>query len=123
MASLDAIWEWLYNNKLVFTIVELVVGFFFVFFGRKFFKIIIFLVGVAATVAACWIAFYVFILKDDTEDWLGWAVLAVGILLGCVIGYLLTKFMIVGAFILAGWGGLMVGLLAYNALFYKWVDG
>lgn len=123
MARLDAIWEWLENNKLVFTILEIAVGFFFVFFGRKFIKIIIFIVGVGATVGLCWVIFYSFFLKDDTSQWVGWAVFAVGLLLGGVVGFLLTKFLVVGAFLLAGWGGFSIGLLLYNAFFHKYIEG
>jgi hypothetical protein len=65
VASLDALWSWLEKNKIVMMIVFIAVGFVFLIFGRKLFKIIVFLLGVIITVAATWIIFYTYYETDD----------------------------------------------------------
>jgi hypothetical protein len=96
-------------------IVFIAVGILFVFFGRKLFKIIVFMIGVILTVGAVWIVFYTFFKTDEMEQWIGWGVFGGSLLVGCLIGWLLTKVMLLGAFLLAAWGGFTVGLLVYNA--------
>lgn len=39
--------------------------------------------------------------------------------MGLLVGYLCTKLVKLGAFLLATWGGLSLGLLLYNAFLYK----
>jgi hypothetical protein len=48
-------------------IVFIAVGILFVFFGRKLFKIIVFMIGVILTVGGVWIVFYTFFKTDEME--------------------------------------------------------
>lgn len=38
------------------------------------------------------------------------------------MGYLLTKIVIIGAFLLTGWGGYTLSLLLINSFLYKYID-
>ena len=63
--------------------------------------------------------FYALFLQDDTEDWVGWTVLICAGLIGLIVGVLMVKIQRVGAAILAGWGGFMLGLLLNETVLYK----
>lgn len=61
-------------------------------------------------------------MKANTKAWVGWVVLACSILVGLIVGCIFIKIARLGAFILAAWGGFALGLLIYNAFFYKLVN-
>lgn len=90
VASLDALWEWLDNNKIFMCIIFIIFGIAFVFFGRKFVKIILFLTGVLVTVVVSWSIFYSTFLTENTENWVGWVVLIGSALVGVLLGWLLV---------------------------------
>jgi hypothetical protein len=86
-------------------------------FGRALLKPTLFLTGVLLAAFIIIYIFYTTFLKTTTKVWIGYAVLGGSIIVGLLVGFVLAKFVKVGAFILAGWGGFAVGLLIYNALF------
>lgn len=106
-------YSWLWGVLLI------VAGVFLCFFGRWFFSAAIFLATTLAVVALILLVFYTTFLKDTTEDWVGWTVLACSILIGLVAGFFMLKIKRVGAALLAGWGGFMVGVLINEMALYK----
>lgn len=78
-----------------------------------------FIIGVLTTFAAVALVFYASFLSQNTEDWVFWVVLAVCVVAGIFVGYLLAKFVKFGAAILAGWGGFVCGLLLNEAVLYR----
>lgn len=88
------------------------------FFGRKLFRPVIFLTGLILTVSFIMIIFYLFFFNENRKSYVGWIVLAVGFVAGLVIGFLLVKFIKVGAFLFAGWGGFTLGLILWNTFIY-----
>jgi hypothetical protein len=100
-------------------VVFLALGFLICFFGRRLFKPVIFIAGIIATVCLVWLIFYSTFLSSSTKSWVGWVVLAVSIGGGILVGFLFIKFIKVGVFVLAGFGGYTLGLLLYNAVLYK----
>ena len=89
------------------------------FAGRLLLKPTLFITGVLLAVFVILYIFYTTFLKKNMEIWVAWAVLGGSLLVGLILGYFLSKFVKVGAFVLAGWGGFAVGLLLFNAFFYK----
>ena len=63
--------------------------------------------------------FYALFLSDDTEDWVGWTVMICAGIIGLIVGIIMIKLQRVGAAILAGWGGFMLGLLINETVLYK----
>mmetsp|Transcript_44060 Transcript_44060/g.59731 ORF Transcript_44060/g.59731 Transcript_44060/m.59731 type:complete len:137 (+) Transcript_44060:765-1175(+) len=78
-----------------------------------------FIIGILTTVAAVALLFYTTFLSQDTEEWVFWTTLGGAIVGGIIVGYLLAKFIKVGAAILAGWGGFTCGLLLNEAVLYR----
>jgi hypothetical protein len=117
--SLSALWQWFSDNKWVMFSVFLIVGFLICFLGRTLFRPVIFIAGVLLSVSLIWIIFYSTFLNENSKGWVGWVVLAGAILFGLIIGCLLIKFVKIGAFVLAAWGGYALGLLLWNAFLYK----
>jgi hypothetical protein len=99
--------------------VFLVLGCLICFLGRTLFRPVIFIGGVLLSVSLIWIIFYSTFLSENSKGWVGWVVLVGAILFGLIIGCLLIKFIKIGAFILAAWGGYALGLLLWNAFLYK----
>lgn len=97
----------------------LVVGTVTCFMGRTLFKPVIFIVGVIMATSLIMLISYSTFLSDNDKTWVGWVVLAVAVLLGLLLGYLFIKFIKLGAFALAAWGGFSFALLIYNAFLYK----
>lgn len=88
------------------------------FFGRRLFKPAMFISGIVVIVFLTFAIFYGTFLKENTQGWVGWVVLICAILVGSLFGFILTKVVKLGAFILAAWGGFCLALLLYNSFFY-----
>lgn len=113
MQLFDTYW-WLFGTICT------VVGLFVALFGRSLLRIVLFIVGMGATVFAIIILFYSTFLQDNTEDWIFWTVLGASVLLGALIGFLCTKLVKFGGAILSAWGGFMVGMLINESWLYMY---
>ena len=58
-----------------------------------------------------WLLFYSTFLSDSTEYWVGWVVLAGAVIVGLFVGFLLYKCQRLGAAIIGGWGGFLLGIV------------
>lgn len=97
----------------------LVSGLIICFMGRTIFKPILFIVSCFTTFCLVMLLSYSTFLSNNPKAWAGWVTLAVAILLGLLLGWLLLKFIRIGIFLVAAMGGYSVGLLIYNAFLYK----
>ena len=88
-------------------------------FGRKLFKPTIFLIGLIAFTLFAMMFCYTTFFSENTEEWVGWTVFTISFLIGILIGLLLAKLSNIGLAVLAGWGGVCLGLLLYGAFLYK----
>lgn len=77
-----------------------------------------FIAGMILACAFVWVIAYKTFLSDNPEGWVGWVTLVVALALGVVCGFLLIKFVYVGAFVMAAWGGFALSLLLYNSVMY-----
>ena len=96
---------WLWGAVLI------VIGFFLALFGQKLFSVTLFIIGTMLTVVLVWLLFYSTFLSDSTEGWVGWVVLGCSILIGLAGGFLLYKCQRLGASIVGGWGGFLLGVV------------
>lgn len=64
------------------------------------------------------LVFYTTFLKNTTADWVGWTVLGCSIIFGVILGLVMTKLQRVGAAIIAGWGGFVLGILLNESVLY-----
>ena len=116
--DLDAIWVFMEQYSYLWGALLIVGGIFFGFFGRKLFKAAIFIVTTICVAFGIMLLFYTTFLDDTTESWVGWTVLACAILIGLVAGFFMMKIERVGAALLAGWGGFLVGMLLNETVLY-----
>lgn len=63
--------------------------------------------------------FYVLFLPNDVDSWVGWLLLSISVVLGCIGGFFASKLIRVGVFFLGLLSGAGVGLLLNNIVFYK----
>jgi len=113
----DAITMFLSNYAFLIGAVMIVVGLFLAFFGNKFVNFVLGLVGfIASSIVLLYVAMWMVELSNkNPKEWVMWTVLAVCLILGLVIGYLVVKSRKVGIAILAGWGGATVGFIITTA--------
>jgi len=127
-ASLDTVAIFLEKYPWVLAIFLLIVGPIITFFGRKFVPYVIATIGgiTGFIIALCLcsaMGMLDYIDPTSTADAsVFWVVLAFFLSLGagCLVGWLLYKFLIVGLLIVAFVGGFLVGYLLYNFLFLGW---
>lgn len=116
--DLNALWQFLDDYSYIWGVLFIVGGIFLCFFGRKLFKGAVFMVSALLTVFAILLLFYTTFLKDTTETWVGWTVLACSILIGLVVGFFMMKLERLGAALLAGWGGFLLGFMINEMALY-----
>lgn len=97
----------------------LISGLIICFMGRTIFKPILFIVSCFAAFSIVMLISYSTFLSDNPKAWAGWVTIAVALVLGLFLGWLMLKFIRIGIFIVAAMGGYSVGLLLYNAFMYK----
>jgi uncharacterized membrane protein len=119
VASINAIWSFLNKYVGLWGAILIVVGIVLCLFGRKLFKPTICLVGAGAFVFMSLLFFYSVFFNTNTKAYVGWVVLGISILVGTVVGLFLAKVSRAGVAVLAGWGGVCLGLIMYSAFLYK----
>lgn len=117
--DMNALWSFLDTYSYLWGAMFIVGGIFFCFFGKKLFKAAIFIVTAILTVFGILLLFYTTFLKDTTEAWVGWTVLVCSILIGLVAGFFVMKLERLGAALLAGWGGFLLGVMLNEMVLYK----
>ena len=83
------------------------------------FKPTLFIIGLGAFVFLSMLIFYSAFFSNNTKDYVGWIVLAVSFIVGIGVGLLLAKLSKLGLAVLAGWGGVCLGLVLWSAFLYK----
>jgi hypothetical protein len=116
--DLNALWSFLDEYSYIWGVLLIVGGIFLGFFGRKLFKAAIFMVTAIFVVFGILLLFYTTFLKESTEVWIGWTVLACSILIGLVAGFFMMKLERVGAALLAAWGGFLMGIMLNEMVLY-----
>lgn len=116
--DLNALWEFVQDYKWIWCALFVSIGAFICFLGRKLFKATIFIIAATLTVFAVLLLFYTTFLEDTTEDWVGWTVLVCSILIGLVVGFFTMKLERLGAALIAGWGGFLLGVMINESVLF-----
>ena len=82
IVSYRQISEFFYNNRIIFSIVLISLGFFLTFFGYRIILFTMFLCGVIATILACSVVAYQFFITENTPQYVFWIVLGGSAILG-----------------------------------------
>lgn len=116
--EISYLWTWITDNDWVMFSFAVAIGLLFTFFGLKLYKPIFFIAGTLITIFIILLIFYSTFLKSTTESWVPWVVIAGALLLGLLVGFIVMKVSILGAFILAFIGGYCGALLIWNTFLY-----
>lgn len=115
IVNFNIIWDFFAANSTIFAIVLIVLGFFFAFFGYRILIISLFLAGTLITAFALIILSYQLIISQNAKNWVAWVVIAVSLIIGICVGYVVAKFRRFGIFLLAFGGGCVLGFIINNA--------
>lgn len=108
--TVNGLWTFLEQYDWLWGAVFIVLGVFLTFLGRKLFLAAVFIASFFLTgllfLAICYGTF----LSDNSEDWVGWLMLAISIILGTIVGVLLVKYSKFAAAVIGAWAGYILGL-------------
>lgn len=108
------IWKFINDKKAIFASVLIAVGLFEAIFGYWLRKPTTFIVCMAIVVVFCFIFFFQLIIPSGTNEAVIWVVLAVGLVVGGILGYFACKYnRIVLGVIIGALCGYFVGGLIY----------
>lgn len=117
--DLNALWRWCDTNWWIVALALIGVGTFQWALGQKLFKPSMFLIGVISVLGLVMFVFYAVFLPTGTKEWTIWVLGGIGLILGVIVGYFLTKLVRFGVCALGAWGGVIVALLLHSAIFYN----
>lgn len=86
------IWKFITDKKIIFASGLILVGLFLALFGNYFIGPTIFIVCIAAIILFFFIFFFQLVIPSNTNEAVVWVVLAVGVVVGGVVGYFVTKY-------------------------------
>lgn len=117
--SNSIIWEYLAYAEPYLGAAAIVGGIVLTFFGLKLLKPSICFAGFLTSTAVTMLIFYTVYTTsiDELSTFYYW--MAGGAVIGIVLGMFLAYWVKIGAAILAGWGGFMIGLILNEALLYR----
>jgi hypothetical protein len=90
--------------------------------GRKMLKPTLFLVAFVLTFLILMLLLFSFFIGEDTSTWIKWLILVCSILLGGVVGYLLSKSVKLGLLMLGGFLGFIGGYLLYLTIVIRFYE-
>ena len=116
---MSSLWSYIDQYNVYFGAVAILFGALLVLFGRKFIRPAIFIAGFITCVVLALFMFYAIYYNKNSTTGAFWGILSAGVIIGILIGLLLARFIKVGAAVLAGWGGLCLGLILYQAFLFR----
>lgn len=114
----NALWRWAETNWWILAIAMGVIGTFQWALGQKLFKPTLFIMGTVSVLGVVMFIFYAVFLPTGTKEWTIWVIGTVGLLLGLIIGFFLTKLVRIGVCALGAWIGVIAALLLHTAFLY-----
>ena len=102
--DLNALWRWCDTNWWIVALALIGVGTFQWALGQKLFKPSMFLIGVISVLGLVMFVFYAVFLPTGTKEWTIWVLGGIGLILGVIVGYFLTKLVRFGVCALGAWG-------------------
>lgn len=120
--NISSIWDYLDQYNVYYGAVFILGGLILVLLGRKLITPAVFVSGFLTALVLFMFLFYAIYFDKDTTAGEFWGFFAGGAVLGLLLGFLLTKFIKVGAACLSAWGGLCLGLIIYEAFLYMFEE-
>ena len=109
--NLNELFEMLDKYSVLWGLILLFIGLLCAFFGRKFMKIVIFIITFITVGFATLLIFYSLFLSREEREWVFWILFSVCAFIGIIAGILGVKFPRIGLGMLVGMTGFMVSIL------------
>jgi len=113
-----SIFRSLINNKFIFGPVLIALGIFLCFFGNYFFFVLCILIGVLSVTF-----FVLFVIFSNISvvfsTGVFWAIIGITVVIGIIVGFLLSKNEWIVDFVIGGISGFFLGLFLYNFAFNR----
>ncbi len=109
------VWDFIDDNKLIFSVVFACIGLFVTFFGKRFMKATLFIAGFVIIFGTVMAVAFGFFVKSDTPDSAKWIILVCAIILGLLMGLAISRETAqkIGFFILGALLGVILGAFLY----------
>lgn len=117
--ELSKIWKFLGGQKILFTIILVVVGVVECFYGLQMLKPTLFIMGYATGFGVLIAIFGEFILRPDTKMLMVWVILVISLLFGTLLGYVTSAIPRLGFFLAGFWLGTIIAFLINNVLLFR----
>lgn len=123
--DVNGLWRWVEKNWWVASIAFIAIGAFQLVLGQKLIKPTIFILTTCAVLGGVLVFFYAIVLPTSTVTWLVWLLGGIGLVLGLIAGFFMTKLMRIGVGLLGGWVGVVSALLIHEAFMHavhqRWI--
>jgi len=117
--SISILWEYLGYVEPYIGVIGIIGGVILAFYGFRLLRPSIFMVGFLSCCLLSMLIFYAIYVDSVDELTAFYVWLACGAGAGIVVGYILQKAVKVGAMIVGGWGGFVVGLILNETIMYR----
>lgn len=117
--SNSILWEYLGYVEPYIGVIGIIGGVVLAFYGFRLLRPSIFMVGFLSCCLLSMLIFYAVYVDSVDELTAFYVWLACGAGAGIVVGYILQKAVKVGAMIVGGWGGFVVGLILNETIMYR----
>jgi len=117
--TLSQISDFITTNWIPFTICGTVIGLLECFLGFKLFVPTLFFAGFLSAFFVSFIILFDVIVQADSSENVKWIILIFSIVMGVFVGFITSKTVKVGFFVLGAWLGTILSLILFNAFLYK----
>jgi len=119
LVQISEVWGFILDNKYIFGILGIIIGFIECFFGLAILKPSLFIIGYFSGFGFLILIFGEFILTPDSSVILIWILLLLAVLFGAITGYLATSLPKIGFMALGLWFGFILAFIINNLFLYK----
>lgn len=119
LVQISEVYKFILDNKYIFGILSIFFGIIECFFGLAILKPSLFIVGYISAFGFVILIFGEFLISPDMNVLLIWILLIIAVLLGAVVGYLVTTLPKLGFMALGLWFGFVLAFVINNLFLYK----
>ena len=116
--SIEGFWKFADDYYFVFAALLVVAGLILTFYGSNIIKYVVLLAAAVLSNLFLGTFFYTYIIPTPTEEWMHWLALGGMTATGIGLGYLLIGTMKAAIFMIGALGGVVPGLMLYQAVIY-----
>ena len=117
--DIDGFWSFVKKYYSLFGVIFILFGGVLTFYGSKIIKTVVVLSVGTISMSLVGTLLYKYLMPDNPEEWMNWTALALLVAIGIGLGLLFVKLIKAGVFIVGAMGGVIPGLMLYQAFIYR----